>query len=524
MIIGELRIPLRPAPVDYLEIITSHNAIYDDIKDVWEPDAYFRYCKTNGKICWIKEPLSPIGTYHGHYKECPPDYVVTDYCIHDSTQKLDYITVGVKDPWDIDADYQYAFKRSQLFIIPEKRSLETMLLPKEQNAWDYIKLSTFFEYCKEHNLPVYYSPGDFDTYFEFLPNGVPYPDELIDKLHYISVADKHGVHHLFRYEELNWSLSSLCENHPLNGFHDLDREGIRKVLQDQLALPYCEPQHLQVFKDDNRYTLIRGWFTHQGQHRQFEFFRTGYSIPLRLEPDFLSATFDDTPIGFTENGIKVNVNNTDLSQLHLKESIKVENYVILSDTDTGSKWKEADYKFLNKFKNVPCYTLFSKDYPQGIEVYDSTLTYELKEDKRRQRAKLGLQGIKLPKGRWSDAEYIKYAQMHQRAEQGEYLEIQRTNPNIQAYLLNRESFGWVNFIKPCTTFTDFIDFIKQLGIGEVVCNIVFVKSEFATLKGFLENYSQLPDDSRTRAFLSLIVKAFVAADMKKIHSQLLCEV
>ena len=291
-----------------------------------------------------------------------------------------------------------------------------------------------------------------------------------------------------------------------------------------MALPYCEDKHLTVFKNKGRYMLLKGWFTHKGQHRQFEFLHSGYKIPLQLEPDFLSAIPEDTPIGFDSDSISISISKTDLSRLNLKESIKLENYIILSDTDTGSKWGRVDHTVTDKFKNVPTYSLFSKKYPHGIEVYDTTLTYELKENKGRQRARLGLQGIPLPKGQWSDEDYLKYAQMHQRAEQGEYLEIQRTNPNKEKYLLGDNHFGWINFIKPCTNFTDFIDIVKSLGIGEVVCNVVFVKSEFATLKGFLENYSQLPVDTRTRKFLSVLALAVVDVDMQKLRLQLLSEI
>ena len=525
MIVGDLHIPPRPTPVDYSRIVNSYNRVYDDnIQDIWEPDAYFSYCNINGKVIWMKKPKAPIGTYHGHYKVCPPDYVVTEYCIHDSNQKLDYITVGTKDPWDIGTDYQYAFKRSQLFLIPNKIPLDTSGYRTYKDDWDLLMESTFFEYCKEHNLPVYYSIEGIHSFLDFRPNGIPYPEELLDKLNYISVTDAYGVHHLFHYDARNWHLSPLCENHPLSGFYDLDRASIRKVLEEQLALPYCEHAHLTVFKNNGRYMLLKGWFTHKGQHRQFEFLRSGYKIPLRLEPDFLSAIPEDTPIGFDTDSISILMGKTDLSRLNLKESIKLENYIILSDTDTDSKWGRADHTVIDQFKNVPIYHLFSRKYPHGIEVYDTTLTYELMEHKARQRAKLGLQGIKLPKGRWSDADYVKYAQMHQKAEQGEYLEIQRTNPNKEKYLLGDDYFGWINFIRSCTNFTDFIDIVKSLGIGEVVCNIVFVKSEFATLKGFLENYSQLPVDTRTRKFLSIIALAVVDVDMQKLRLQLLNEI
>lgn len=524
MIIGDLHIPPRPTPIDYSRIASSYNRFYDNIQDIWTPDAYFSYCNTDGKVIWMKTGKAPIGTYHGHYNVCPPDYVVTDYCIHDSTQKLDYITVGEKKPWDIDTDYQYAFKRDQLFLIPNKIPLDTSGY-RIRDDWDLQMESTFFEYCKEHNLPVYYSLGDINACLEFRPNGIPYPDELLEKLNYISATDTHGVHHLFHYNECNWHLSPLCENHPLSEFYDLDRASIRKVLEKQLALPYCEHAHLTVLKSNGRYMLFKGWFTHKGQHRQFKFLRSGYKIPLRLEPNFLSAIPRDTPIRFDTDSISILMDGkTELSRLNLKESIKLENYIILSDTDNGSKWGRADYKVIGQFKNVPIYYLFSKAYPHGVEVYDKTLTYELKEHKGRQRTRLGLQGIPLPKGQWSDADYVKYAQMHQKAEQGEYLEIQRTNPNKEKYLFGDDYFGWITFMKSCTNFTDFINIVKLLGIGEVVCNIIFVKSEFATLRGFLENYSQLPVDSRTRKFLSLIALAVVDIDMQKLRSQLLSEI
>ena len=161
----------------------------------------------------------------------------------------------------------------------------------------------------------------------------------------------------------------------------MDRAGIRKVIEEQLALPYYEHEYLTVFKNNGRYILLKGWFTHKGQHRQFEFLRSGYKIPLRLEPDFLSAIPEDTPIGFDTDSVSILMGKTDLSRLNLKESIKLENYIILSDTDTGSKWGRADYAVIDQFKNVPIYYLFSKKYPHGIEVYDTTVTYALKEHK-----------------------------------------------------------------------------------------------------------------------------------------------
>lgn len=360
MIIGEINIAPRPTPVNYSEIVNSVNRVYENIQEIWEPDAYFSYCNINGKVVWLKKRRVPMGTYHGHYNVCPPDYVVTEYCIHDSNQKLDYITVGTKNPWDIDTDYQYAFKRDQLLIIPTKIPSEASGYKVFKGEWDPVLESRFFAYCAEFGLPVYYSTGVCSS-FDFMPNGNPYPEELLEELNYICATDASGVNHLFHYKGRSWHISPLCENHPLSGFYDLDREGIRKVLEEQLALPYCEDKHLTVFKNNGRYMLLKGWFTHKGQHRQFEFLHSGYKIPLQLEPDFISAIPEDTPIGFDSESISISISKTDLSRLNLKESIKLENYIILSDTDTGSKWGRVDHTVTDKFKNVPTYSLFSKN-------------------------------------------------------------------------------------------------------------------------------------------------------------------
>jgi len=499
-----------------------------ELKDIWEPGYNFGRWEKGDKTLWYKHPDGyNFGTYKGHYSTCPDGYVICGLFIYERDRELHYVTVGEGDPWTAGARYRIAYRKDDLYMIPQEVSSGEMSHPVSFGALTAIQAGKLFEYCRTDGRPFRCSCSNTLTEFDLCPDGIPYKDEILEELGYINVSDSLGRPHIFSVGR-SYSPAKLVPDHPLKEFFGLDTDGLRRVVHEQLSLPYCKDEDIRLVRDpQNRYYLETGWFNCGVQPRKFGLmhsFSCNLRIPLSLGPDFIAAAKADNILEFNEDSFLGDTRTIDISKLHLRQTLHSPALVILADTDTGMQWRRWSEEETRKYKYVPMVALYSKDYPNGIFVYDSTAQYEVKEDKRKQKVKLGLQGITLPKGKWSDAAYIHYAELHRKAEAGEYIEIKRTKENLGIYILNPDYFGWVGYIHRWTSFNDFVTFITSLGIGEQVCNVIFVKSKFVTLQGFLENFSELPAQSYIKPLLILIAQAVLNTDIDKLRSQLLIEI
>lgn len=530
----------------------------------WNPFYEYFYIRRRKGIDWYrrsphwKKPNQNI-VNDGHFASLPDGYIAPGEIVYDSAVPLHICTIGDTNPMDMEK-WEPRPNKKDKFDMPEYRvavlASDVKLFPqsdgKTPNKYKYIamtedELSGYFQWCIDNGEQPRYK-GYCDSLRDVWETGwrISYGDRKLDEatLEKLSYVECNGDYHRIDRTYNTPQLTRPPQGH---------------LLHDYIGVPYSELSNtfLRLKTNTSEFKIVirpgeRDYYFEYGALQLGDRWH-GFSVhPYPLE----GYTYIEVPA--TEENIRhiLQTSGDASKQLHFntngnllvrdeellgilppKQSLLTrfnDGHEVLLLAEGDAQWKPVDKKFCAKFdvKTVTAYRTYGDDYCTPLQVCNIDQDIQRKETGAQRAKRLGAEKYKaeIQLSRHSDSQILQYIELSKEAERGVYVKILKNSPLISdleghAYKPNTRGINWFAWAHQISVpaYSDAGNLIQNSGAGKIVCGVIFLKSEYATLPNALMHISGLKTDSALHRYLSGILSICAEVGMENLKQILLTQ-
>lgn len=529
----------------------------------WNPFYEYFYIRRRKGIDWYRhhphwEP-NPNIVNDGHFASLPDGYITPGEIVYDSAVPLHICTIGDTNPMDMEKweprpngkdtfdlpEYRVAVLASDVKLFPQSDGKK----PNKYIAMTKEELSVYFQWCIDNGEQPRYK-GYCESLREVWKTGwrVRYGDKKLDattleKLSYVECnGDYYRIDRTYKepkltrppqghilhdyigvsYSELSDTIIRLKTN--TSGFKTVIRPGERDYYFEEGALQIGDTWH--------------GFYVHPYPKGGYNY--TYIGVPATEENTrHILHNSGVTPqqLHFNTNGdLLVRIDEL-LGILPPKQSLLArfnDGHEVLLLAEGDMQWQPVDKKFCAKFdvKTVTAYRTYGDDYCTPLQVCNIAQDIQRKETGAKRAKRLGAEAYKaeIQLHRHSDAQIIRYIEFSKEAERGAYVKILKNSPLISdleehASEPNTRGINWFAWAHQISvpSYSDAESLIESSGAGEIICGVIFLKQEYATLPNALMHISGLKTDSALHRYLSGILSTCAEVGMDNLKQILLTQ-
>jgi len=393
------------------------------------------------------------------------------------------------------------------------------------------KEEIFLKWCREHSV----KPEGYEVLSGVNQWRAEYPNaviggEILQKLGYVRVGKSY-----LSVTKMYGCFKQLPAYHPLSGFLGIPYEDVEGAFKAAKS-----PFHTTVYLQNGKYGLGQGTAQFEGNefsfHTSFAAENIGGFAVIPFSPNVLRriiAINTEGPVLFTPYG-RMALPEQDICKLELDEPVECrvshrESVLLPKDYPNG-RWKpltrSVSMRYTNLEKRIGYRTTGDGILPKNI--YDSAQKLERRESQGDRIARLGvgqyIRDSKLLK--FPDSELLRYAQIRQKEEEGEYVRIWKDHKLVKG-VLSREIKFWdltwvmMSGVEEGSSWAVFVQLLVSSGMAAIACGEIFIRKDCICIEDALTHYAELVDGSRVKKFLAGILDIFQNLGAEKVKQILL---